>query len=109
MAYGAGAFWIACDEARLLRVDPAAHRVVTTIELGAAIGSAGDVKIDGGAVWVGSLGDVLVRVDPQTNTIVDGLPVTGPGAATITDLAVGSGAVWLTTSDGTLVRFDPDG
>jgi streptogramin lyase len=108
-AFGAGAFWIACDEGQLLRVDPVAHRVAATVGLGGTAGSAGRVASDGSAVWVTNLGDTLFRGDPQTNTIVGSLPVTGPGGGSITDLAVGPGAVWLTTSGGTLVRFDPDG
>jgi streptogramin lyase len=108
-AYGAGAFWIACDEGQLLRVDPVAHRLAATVALGGAADSAGRVATEESAVWVTNLGDTLFRADPQTNTIVGSLPVTGARAANITDLAVGSGAVWLTTSGGTLIRFDPDG
>jgi streptogramin lyase len=109
VAYGAGAFWIGCGEGRLLRVDPVAHRVTAALELGAAIGSAGEVAADGRTVWVAGLGDTLLRVDPQTNTIVGSLPVTGPGGDYLTGLAVGPGAVWLTTSGGTLICFDPNG
>jgi streptogramin lyase len=109
VAYAAGAFWIACDEGQLLRVDPVTHRVAATVGLGGQAGSAGRVAADASVVWVTNLGDTLFRVDPQTNTIVGSLPVTGPGAANVTDLAAGAGAVWLTTSAGTLVRFDPDG
>jgi streptogramin lyase len=108
-AFGAGAFWITCDEGQLLRVDPVAHRLAATVALGGAAGSAGRVVTDERAVWVTNLEDTLFRVDPYTNTILGSLPVTGPGGGYITDLAVGPGAVWLTTSGGTLVRFDPDG
>jgi streptogramin lyase len=108
VAYAAGAFWIGCAEGQLLRVDPVTHRVTATVALGAAVGSPGTVVADSRAVWVASLGDVLVRIDPQTNTVVQSLPVTGPGSNYITDLAVGPGAVWLTTSGGTLVCFDPN-
>jgi streptogramin lyase len=109
VAYGAGAFWIACEEGQLLRFDPVAHRVAATVGLGGAAGSAGRVVTDERAVWVTNLEDTLFRIDPQTNTVVGGVPVTGPGGSYITDLAVGPGALWLTTSGGTLVRFDPDG
>jgi streptogramin lyase len=109
VAYGTGAFWIACDEGQLLRVDPVARRVAATVALGGAAGSAGNVAAAGSVVWVTNLGDTLFRVDPQTNTIVGSVAVTSPSAANVTDLTVGAGAVWVTTSGGTLVRFDPDG
>jgi streptogramin lyase len=109
VAYGAGAFWITCDEGTLLRVDPVTHRVAATVRLGGQAGSAGRVAADGSVIWVTNLGDTLFRVDPHSNTIVGSDSVTGPAAADLTDLAVGPGAVWLTTSHGTLVRFDPDG
>jgi DNA-binding beta-propeller fold protein YncE len=63
---------------------------------------------DSRMVWVTNLGDVLVGIDPQTNTVLGSLPVTGPGSPNITGLAVGPGAVWLTTSGGTLIRFEPN-
>jgi virginiamycin B lyase len=109
VAYGAGAFWIACDEGQLLRVDPLTHRVAATLGLGGQAGSAGWVAVDGSVVWVANLGDALFRVDSQSNTIVGSGSVTGPGGGYITDLAVGLDAVWLTTSGGSLVRFNPDG
>ena len=108
VAYAAGVFWIGCDEGTLLRIDPVTHRVAATVELGPATGSAGGVGADDGAVWVAGLGDVLVRVDPRSNTVVGSGSVTGPAGSYITDMTVGSDAVWLTTSQGTLVRFDPD-
>jgi streptogramin lyase len=109
VAFGSGAFWVGCGEGRLLRVDPVAHRVAATVELGGAAGSASTVCADGDAVWVANLGDVLLRIDPQTNTVLGSLPATGSPGSFITDMAVGAGAVWLTTSGGTLVRFDPNG
>jgi virginiamycin B lyase len=109
VAYAAGAFWVGCGEGRLLRVDPAAHRVAATVELGGAFGSAVTVGADERAVWVANLNDVLLRVDPQTNAVLGSLPVTGSGGGYLTGMAVGPGAVWLTTSAGMLVRFDPNG
>jgi streptogramin lyase len=109
VASGAGAFWIACDQGTLLRVDPVAHRVAASVGLGGQAGSAGRVVADGSVVWVVNLGDTLFRLDSRSNTIVGSGSVTGPGGGYITDLTVGSDAVWLITSHGTLVRFDPDG
>ena len=108
-ASGAGAFWITCDEGKLIRVDPVAHRVAASVGLGGQAGSAGWVAADGSVVWVVNLGDTLFRVDSRSNRIVGSGSVTGPGGGSITDLTVGSDAVWLTTSQGTVVRFDPDG
>jgi streptogramin lyase len=109
VAYGAGAFWITCDEGTLLRVDPLTHRVAATVALGGQAGSAGWVAADGSVIWMANLEDTLFRIDPQSNTILGSGPVIGPDGSYITDLTVGPDAVWLTTSHGTLVRFDPDG
>jgi virginiamycin B lyase len=108
VAYAAGAFWIGCAEGHLLRVDPVTHRVTATVALGGTVGSPGDMVADSRMVWVTNLGDVLVGIDPQTNTVLGSLPVTSPGSPYITGLAVGPGAVWLTTSGGTLIRFEPN-
>jgi YVTN family beta-propeller protein len=58
-----------------------------------------------GAVWVTStLGNLVSRVDPNTNLVTDTIPV---GKAP-RFLAVGEGAVWtLNQTDGTVSRIDP--
>jgi dipeptidyl aminopeptidase/acylaminoacyl peptidase len=70
------------------------------------------VAVGEGAVWAtvdnanGAPDDhVLVRIDPETNEIVDSLPLTEAG-----DLAVGEGSVWVLSrlaSEGAVLRIDP--
>ena len=57
-----------------------------------------------GAVWItSSEKDLLTRVDPQTNLVVDTMHV-GPGPRF---LAVGEGSVWtLNQNDGSVTRVD---
>jgi len=69
-----------------------------------------------GSVWVSSgyyemgpapkrgPGDVVFRIDPQTNQVVDRIPVDPPTA-----LAFGQGSVWVTSASyGTVTRIDPE-
>jgi virginiamycin B lyase len=107
LAYGPGAFWVGCGEGALLRIDPVASRVAATVDLRA--GASDTVAAaDGSAVWVATIGDTVIRVDPQPNAIVGSLSPTRRGSA-LTGLATSPGAVWLASDDGTLIRIDPDG
>src|SRR5215207_6161711 len=48
-------------------------------------------------------GDVMLRVDPRTNRVVDRIPVDSPSG-----LAFGHGSVWVTSAAyGTVSRIDP--
>jgi Tol biopolymer transport system component len=70
------------------------------------------VAVGEGAVWAtvdnangGPDDHVLVRIDPETNEIVDSLPLPEAG-----DLTVGEGSVWVLSrlaSEGTVLRIDP--
>jgi virginiamycin B lyase len=105
VAYGAGAFWVACGDGTLTRIDPVGRRVVATIQLGAA---AGAVAADAQGVWVATADGSVTRINPSTNTIVGSLPV-GSQVSDVLSLAASPGAVWLTTGGDTLIRIAPDG
>lgn len=65
-----------------------------------------DVASAPSAVWVAAGLDGIVRVDPQTNTVVARIPTAGA----ITRVARGLGAVWaLDLFGGRLLRIDPRG
>jgi len=78
LAFGAGSVWVC-----------------------AGMGSRQVVKIPHGARR--HPGDVVVRVDPETNRVVDRIPVDSP-----TGLAFGHGSVWVASAVyGTVSRIDP--
>ena len=67
---------------------------------------ASAVAVGEGAVWVAaSLDNKLVRIDPQTNSVVTAIDV---GRYPV-GIAVGAGAVWVANrDDGTVSRIDPE-
>jgi hypothetical protein len=106
-----GSVW-AMSEGDILRVDNETARV-TRIKVpgfalrsrffGAAVFASGE-----DSVWVSLVGESgrIVRVDPQTNRVVDYKLQTGPCT---TDLAVGYDSVWvLDRCWNALLRIDPD-
>ena len=101
-------------KAVLRRMDPQTGAVVATIPLKGLMPSFNQVAFGAGSVWVSSgyygmgptpkryPGDVVFRVDPQTNRVVDRIPVDPPSG-----LAFGHGSVWATSiSYGTVSRID---
>jgi hypothetical protein len=99
----------------LKRVDPQAGEVVATIPLKGLNVSFTQVAFGAGSVWVSSgyydmgpapkrgPGDVVFRIDPRTNRVVDRIPVGSPSG-----LAFGHDSVWVTSAGyGTVSRIDP--
>jgi class 3 adenylate cyclase/streptogramin lyase len=95
IAVGAGAIWIASEDAdAVYRLDPASGAVETSIDVGHA-GCNAPVAITTGTdgVWVAcSLSQRLVRIDPSTSSVDATLKVEGAPAALAVD---GSGVVWV--------------
>jgi glutamine cyclotransferase len=102
-------------KAVLRRMDPQTGEVVATIPLKGLNDAFTQVAFGAGSVWVSSgyyemgpapkryPGDVVFRVDPQTNRVVDRIPVDPPSG-----LAFGHGSVWATSAGyGTVSRIDP--
>ena len=102
VAFGAGSLWVE-DAAGLLRVDPVTGKVTARIGAHAAVLSFG-----AGALWAlsGLGGGLLVRIDPQANTVrTFPLP-----AGKTWGLAAGEGAVWVSAAcpaSDCLLRVDP--
>jgi streptogramin lyase len=100
----------------LKRVDPRSGEVVAEIPLEDLNDLDTQVAFGAGSVWVTSgfyavgpppkkrgPGDIVIRIDPQTNRVVDRIPVDPPSA-----LAFGHGSVWVSSGYfGTLSRIDP--
>jgi hypothetical protein len=99
----------------LRRLDPQTGEEVATIPLKGLNDAFTQVAFGAGSVWVSSgyydmgpapkrgPGDVVFRIDPQTNRVVDRIPVDPPSG-----LAFGHGSVWATSAGyGTVSRIDP--
>ena len=83
-------------------IDPATDQVVATIDVGGQ-GSNIDITSGDGAVWVTTAGDLVQRINPESNEVVATLDVPAP-----IHPATGFGAVWVSDYDaGSVTRIDP--
>lgn len=91
----------------LKRLDPRTGEEVAAIALEGFFANIPEVAVGAGSVWVASASedsDLVIRVDPETNRVVDRIPLDSP----LTSLAFGHGSVWVTSAGrGTLSRIDP--
>ena len=100
----------------LRRLDPRTGEEVAAIPLEGLSDVFTQVAFGAGSVWVSSgyysmgppdrrgPGDVVLRIDPRTNRVVDRIPVDPPSG-----LAFGHGSVWAASAGyGTLTRIDPE-
>jgi DNA-binding beta-propeller fold protein YncE len=123
LAFGHGSVWVtSAGYGTVSRIDPQSDKVVAKIRVGRGVG---DIAVDesSGAVWVASAylpkggydfskyseDRNLTRVDPETNRVVEEIPIRpgvryGGGASSV---AVGEGAVWALNSDAKLLKVDP--
>jgi virginiamycin B lyase len=92
LAVGEGAVWtLNQKDGNISRVDPDTGKV-TDVRLGFA-GDGGGITTGGGWVWVRGGDQLLARIDPQTNQVVEIYgPATGSG-----DVVVGFNAVWFSS------------
>jgi hypothetical protein len=80
------------DDPTVARVDPDDGTVIAEIATGAGSGTSGSLWAEVDAVWVRAPDQFLVRIDPNTNEVVeriDGPPTSG-------DVTVAFGSVWAT-------------
>ena len=86
----------------LKRLDPRTGEEVAEIPLKFFYADSTRVGVGAGSVWVSGAG-VETRIDPETNRVVDRIPVDSP-----TGLAFGHGSVWVSSAqNGTVSRVDP--
>ncbi|MDQ4128506.1 MAG: hypothetical protein M3151_11255, partial [Actinomycetota bacterium] len=94
------------DKMVLKRLEPRTGEETATITLQDFATNTTEVAVGAGSAWVSSTSGeagVVLRVDPETNRVVDRIPVGSPTGA-----AFGQGSVWVTSSGrGTLSRVDP--
>lgn len=118
IAFGEGAVWVAVNQADpperwyVARVDPATNRVTDEIEVREVL----DVAAGEGAVWATtyepSTGWGLVRIDPDTRSVVHTIPFGCEPECTPSQVTVRDRAVWVTASTGypergQVIRIDP--
>lgn len=105
-----GSLWIADFEGRVVRLDPATHRVRSRIGVG---GTPRSITAGGGAVWVvsndsemGGTSSHLVKLDARSGRVLAHVPTSGYGGP----LGFGAGGLWLYTNEhrGDVERIDPD-
>ena len=95
MAVGEGAIWVLAP-ASLWRIDSTTKRFVGSVPLGHSE-EGSSVATGDGAVWVAKPEGILLRVDPDSQTVATTIPLgTLIYPADLWDaLAVGEGSVWI--------------
>jgi YVTN family beta-propeller protein len=94
---------------RLLRIDAGTSTISATINTGGGTGLG--VAVGFGSVWTTGTGNgpatgngFLLRIDPETNSVVEKLNLAGAPL----NVAVGAGSVWVTLPDeGVVLRIAP--
>ena len=95
MAVGEGAIWVLAPVS-LWRIDSTTKRVVGSVPLGHSE-EGSSVATGEGAVWVANPEGILLRVDPDSQSVVKTIPLGTliyPADA-YAALAVGEGSVWV--------------
>ena len=95
LAIGEDAVWVMNQgDGSVSRVDRTGA-VVATIPVSSAPIRGGDIAVGGGAVWVRTEQDLVVRIDPTTNAVTERYgPPSGSGS-----VAADDDALWVTAHD----------
>ena len=103
LAIGENSVWVYCQkEGKIDRIDPKTNKVTKTIEL-AVPGADGAIAIGQGSVWTSLAGYPLMRIDPQTEKVVQ--QFWGPGGGSV---YIGQNSLWIANlPDGKVWRVDP--
>jgi YVTN family beta-propeller protein len=107
VAVGQGAVWVVNGYGTATRVDPRSNRAV---EKPLVDGRLMAVAVGAGSVWAfeARVGRLL-RIDPQTGTLVDvsnKIAQRGPAKSAYAGVAVGAGSVWIVSpGEGRVVRW----
>jgi virginiamycin B lyase len=103
LAIGETSVWVYCKkDGKIDRIDPKTNKVTKSIDLGVP-GADGAIAVGQGAVWASLAGFPLVRIDPQTEKVVQ--QFWGPGGGSV---YFGQNSLWLSNlPEGKLWRVDP--
>ena len=92
--------WIAAGTHHVLRIDPVTNEPFAIIDVGhVPVG----VALGAGALWVVTIAERALRIEPHTNTATTEVPIGYPVA-----LTAGKQAVWVSDSRGQVWRINPD-
>src|SRR6266511_750625 len=107
LATAAGALWVATGlDNTLVKLDVRTGGTLGTLSFPSAVdASAYAVAAGNGSVWAVS-GNLLVKIDPQTNAILAGHRQLGCCGG-LRDVAVGSGSVWIADIQELVARISP--
>lgn len=99
-----GSIWSpSCRDKKLMRIDPATGAVIASVDADPE-NSEGGITSGAGSVWMVVKPSTLIRVNPQTNTVIARIPL----PSTAADPVFGDGFVWVTTfTHNTVVKVDP--
>jgi virginiamycin B lyase len=95
LTVGEGGVWtLNQGDGSISRIDPITNTLSATVQAG-IIGPGGDIAAGAGSVWVRGTKILLLRIDPETNKVVEEFgPPAGSGAVRVAD-----GLVWITAHD----------
>ena len=91
IAIAAGSLWIAAEDGTITRVDPAANRVIATIDMG---GSPSAIAADDTSIWIADRQGSVNRLDPGDPTAPHQRVATTSAPEA---MATVSGELWVTT------------
>ena len=101
IAFARGSVWAIAPDFSVVRIDPAANRIVARVSGVSAVAIAGGPA----GVWVLNDDGTVARLGVRRNAVTARIKVP---ATTLTSLAVGAGSVWATDPyAGTVWRIDP--
>jgi len=106
LAVGEGAVWVmTAGDGGVAHIDPASGAVVASIEVDTSFISGGDIAVGEGSVWLRDTDQLVARIDPSTDRVVEWLgPPRGSGG-----VAAGSGNLWVSAHDSLTIYRVPLG
>jgi len=106
LAVGEGGVWVmTAGDGGVAHIDPASGSVVASIAVDSGFIAGGDIAVGEGYVWVRDIDQMVARIDPSTDRVVEWLgPPRGSGG-----VAAGSGNLWVSAHDALTIYLVPLG
>jgi virginiamycin B lyase len=106
LAVGEGGVWImTAGDGGVAHIDPASGAVVAAIAVDTGFLAGGDISVGEGSVWVRDIDQMVARIDPSTDRVVEWLgPPRGSGG-----VAAGGGNLWVSAHDALTIYRVPLG
>ena len=106
LAVGEGGVWVmTAGDGGLAHIEPASGTVLASIGVDSGFIAGGDIAACEGSVWVRDIDQMVARIDPSTDRVVEWLgPPRGSGG-----VAAGSGNLWVSAHDALTIYRVPLG